>query len=74
MKRTAILLGTLLAWGLVLESARSDVTVEYHQHELHYWQERLESWQTRFPQNESLHDEAHMEIEIIRAHIKQEHE
>ena len=74
MKRTAILLGTLLAWGLVLGSARSDVTVEYHQHQILGWQERLESWQTRFPQNESLHDEAHMEIEIIRAHIRQEHE
>ena len=74
MKITAILLGTLLAWGLVLGSARSDVTVEYHQHQLLGWQERLESWQNRFPQNESLHDEAHMEIDIIRSHIKQEHE
>lgn len=74
MKMIAILLGVLLGASLILNSARSDVSVEYHEHEITHWQERLESWQNRFPQNESLHDEAHMEIDIIRSHIEQEHE
>lgn len=74
MKMIAILLGVLLGASLILNSARSDVSVEYHEHEIRHWQERLESWQNRFPQNESLHDEAHMEIDIIRSHIEQEHE
>jgi hypothetical protein len=74
MKLIAILLGVLLGVSLTLNSARSDVSVEYHEHEITHWQTRLESWQNRFPQNESLHDEAHMEIDIIRSHIEQEHE
>ena len=74
MKLIAILLGVLLGVSLILNSARSDVSVEYHEHQIHEWQERLESWQNRFPQNEGLHDEAHMEIDIIRSHITQEHD
>ena len=74
MKMIALLLGVLLGASLILNSARSDVSVEYHEHQITHWQERLESWQNRFPQNESLHDEAHMEIDIIRSHIAQEHD
>ena len=74
MKMIALLLGVLLGASLILNAARSDVSIEYHEHEIRHWQERLESWQNRFPQNESLHDEAHMEIDIIRSHIAQEHD
>ena len=74
MRMIAVLLGILLAFSLVLESARSDVSIEYHQHELQHWAERLESWQNRFPQNETLHDEAYLEMEIIRYHMAQEHQ
>ena len=74
MKMIALLLGVLLGASLILNSARSDSTLEYHEHEIAHWQERLESWQNRFPQNENLHREAHMEIDIIRSHIEQEHD
>ena len=74
MKMIALLLGVLLGASLILNSARSDVSREYHEHEIAHWQERLESWQNRFPQNERLHDEAHMEIDIIRSHLAQEHD